>query len=71
MPNLYEMKPDQVVGWIRGKIRARLGDQIENLSDVYAKHGYYYIKVPQCEQLILRRSQLDKFWKKLEIKKGE
>lgn len=65
MKNLNEMKPDEVCAWIQKRIRELFGDEVENAAGVYASHGYYYIGVPGYYQLCVRRSGVNKFWKRL------
>jgi hypothetical protein len=43
MKNLIGIKPDEVVAEVRKEIRRRLGDDVENISTVYASHGFFYI----------------------------
>lgn len=45
MKSLNRMAPDEVCGWIQGKIRSVCGDTVENNSRVYARNGYYFIEL--------------------------
>ena len=66
MKSLNQLKPDEVVALIKKKIREAKGDDVENLSAVYASHGYYLIHVAGSgKNRTLRRSRLPAFFKEL------
>lgn len=46
-PNLVTTRSDEIVTFLKFKIRDFFGDKIENNSDVYAvRGGWYYINIP-------------------------
>ena len=45
-PNLKTATSDELVSWIKHRIRKTHGDNVENMSDVYAvDHGWYKVKL--------------------------
>lgn len=44
--NKFKMRPREVVNMIREYILATMGDWMQNNADVYAKTGYFYIRLP-------------------------
>lgn len=68
--DLNAMSPDEVCGWIQKQIRNIAGDDVENKTDVYASHGYYYVYFPLFAGLagldhIWRRSRLPELVKQM------
>ena len=70
---LDQLKPDQVVGWIRKHIREIFGNYTEDQSNVYARNGFYFIQIyrgkrrgwVKFEEYTVRRKNLPKLIKEL------
>lgn len=60
---LNALKPDGVIGYLRRVIREKLGDKTENKAEIFASHGRYYVTLPRCDQVKLRRSQIPAYLK--------
>lgn len=50
LDQLLAATSDEVVAEIRKQIRKRFGDAVENVSSVYASHGYYYVNIERPDQ---------------------
>lgn len=68
MKTLKDMKPKEVLMHLRERIRRILGDSVENASQIYAHHGYFFVMVPgyfDGDTQTLRRWQIPAYLKAL------
>lgn len=66
LKKLMSLKSDEVCAYIQQHIREKYGDKVENASQMYARNGYYYIKIGKLSA-VKRRAALPEFFRSLKL----